>query len=88
MLSKQVMVRNLRRGQTFCLIPVTHPACEPPLVLGLSLGRKCYYKESAEVPGSRVPQNPKGKLFLALPEAKELAETGIKQCVHIVQAYR
>lgn len=57
MLSKQVMVRNVRRGQTFCLIPVTHPACEPRLVLGPSLGRKCYYKETNRA--TRIMSSPK-----------------------------
>lgn len=33
-LSKEVMVRNLRGGQTFCLVSVTHPACEPLLSFG------------------------------------------------------
>jgi len=80
-LSEQAMLRSLRRGQTFCLIPVT-PCLWTTLVLGCSPRRTCYYKESAELPGSWVPHKPKAKLFLALPEAQNVAETGIKQRVY------
>lgn len=44
-LSKEVMVRNLRGGQNFCLVSVTHPALWTTAVLWPSLRRQCYYKD-------------------------------------------
>lgn len=84
MMSKQVMVRNLRRGWT-CFKPVTPCLWTTPGPGALPGKKKSL--QGRELPESRVPQNPKGKLFLALPEAKEVAETGLQQCVYTVQAY-
>lgn len=77
-LSKEVMVRNLRGGQNFCLVWVTHPALWTTVPLALP-GKEMLLQGS--------PQKPEGKLFLALSEAKELSEPDIKQSVYTVQAY-
>lgn len=75
MLSKEVMVRNLRGGQTFSLVSVTHPALWTTAVLWSSLGRKCYYKDH--------PKSLKESYFWHC-EAEQLAESDIKLCVYTV----
>lgn len=50
-------------GDRPCAQSWSHPAYEPPLVLGHTLGRKCYYKQLAKPPGSWIHKKLRGRWF-------------------------